>query len=176
MRFTLPRVLASLAALALVSMLAVGGTYATFSATPVTITSNAFATGELTMARSGTGVVFDVANAKIGEDAAGSVTIANTGTLAGAYTLATTATGALASSVRLKVYKDTDNDAASLLFDGTLAAAATAALDLGTFAAETGEHTFYFHVVLPSTGTEAGDNALQGKSAAATFTWKATQV
>ena len=36
-------------------------------------------------------------------------------------------------------------------------------------------HTFYFHVSLPTTGSDAGDNALQGKSAGASFTWSATQ-
>jgi hypothetical protein len=177
MRFNLPKVLASLAALAAVSAVAVGGTYANFTATPVTISSNAFATGSLTMSRSGTGVVFDVSDAKIGQDATGSVTINNTGTLEGAYTLEGTPAGALASSLNFKLYKDNDGVAGSLLYDGTLADIATAfPLDLGTFAASTGSHTFYFHVSLPTTGSDAGDNALQGKSGSASFTWKATQV
>ena len=49
-------------------------------------------------------------------------------------------------------------------------------VDLGAFAADGGAHTFYFHVSLPSTGSDAGDNLLQGKSASASFTWSATQV
>jgi hypothetical protein len=156
-------------------MLAIGGTYANFSATPVTISSNAFATGELTMTRSGSGVVFDLSNAKIGQEAAGSVTIDNTGTLEGAYTLEGAVAGSLAPSLQLRIYKNTDNAAGSLLYSGTLAGF-TSALDLGKLAAKTGSATFYFHVTLPSTGSDAGDNALQGKSASVSFTWKATQV
>jgi predicted ribosomally synthesized peptide with SipW-like signal peptide len=175
MRFPLMKVLATLAALAAVSMLAIGGTYANFSATPVTISSNAFATGELTMARSGSGVVFDLSNAKIGEEATGSVTIENTGTLEGAYSLEGAVAGSLAPSLQLKIYKNTDNAAGSLLYSGTLAGF-TSAVDLGRLAAKTGSATYYFHVTLPSTGSDAGDNALQGKSASVSFTWKATQV
>jgi spore coat-associated protein N len=173
--FPLMKVLATLAAFGAVSALAVGGTYANFSATPVTISSNAFATGELTMTRSGSGVVFDLSNAQIGQEATGAVTINNTGTLAGAYSLEGTVAGSLASSLQLKIYKNTDNAAGSLLYSGTLAGF-TSAVDLGTLAAKTGTATFYFHVTLPSTGSDAGDNALQGKSANVSFTWKATQV
>lgn len=177
MRFTLPKVLATLAALAAVSVLAVGGTYANFTATPVSISSNAFTTGSLTMTRSGSGVIFDLAEAKIGQEATGSVTINNTGTLPGAYTLEGSSSGALAPSLNLKIYKDTDNQASSKIYDGTLAAIATAfPLSLGTFAATSGTHTYYFHVTIPTTGSDAGDNALQGKAASASFTWKATQV
>jgi hypothetical protein len=174
MRSPFTKVLATIAALAAVSMLAIGGTYANFSATPVTISNNAFATGALTMARTGSGVLFDLSNAKIGQEATGSVTINNTGTLAGAYTLSGTPSGALASSLKLKIYKNADNTG-SPIYDGTLAGF-TSSLDLGTFAASTGTATFYFHVTLPTTGTDAGDNALQGKSAAVSFTWNATQV
>jgi hypothetical protein len=46
---------------------------------------------------------------------------------------------------------------------------------LGTFAANGDAHTFYFHVSLPSTGSNAGDNALQGLSASEDFTWSAVQ-
>jgi camelysin-like metallo-endopeptidase len=175
MRSPLTKILATLAALAAVSVLAIGGTYANFSATPVTISNNAFATGALTMSRTGNGVLFDLSNAKIAQEATGSVTINNTGSLAGAYTLQGTPSGALASSLQLKIYKNTDNQAGSLLYSGTLAGF-TSSLDLGTLAATTGTATFYIHVTLPSTGTDAGDNALQGKSAAVSFTWNATQV
>ena len=175
MRFPLTKVLATLAALAAFSVLAIGGTYANFSATPVTIENNAFATGDLTMARSGSGIVFDLSNAKIGQEATGSVTISNTGTLEGAYSLQGTPAGTLASALNLKIYKNTDNVAGALLYNGTLAAF-TSSVDLGKLAAKTGTATFYFHVTLPTTGTDAGDNALQGKSASVSFTWKATQV
>ena len=51
----------------------------------------------------------------------------------------------------------------------------TFSASLGTFAPTNGAHTFYFHVSLPSTGSDAGDNALQGLSADESFTWSAVQ-
>ena len=151
---------------------AVGGTFANFTASPTTIASNAFASGSLTMSRSGSGAIFSATAMKIGDTATGSVTITNTGTLPGAYTLAGSSSGssALSSQLNLKVYKDVDGVGA--LYDGSLGAVSSAAL--GTFAA--GEaHTFYFHVTFPTTGTDAGDNVLQGLAASTTFTWSATQ-
>jgi spore coat-associated protein N len=110
---------------------------------------------------------------KIGDTATGSVTITNTGTLAGAYTLSGSSSGssALSSQLNLKVYKDVDGGTA--LYDGSLGGFSSVAL--GTFAANGDAHTFYFHVSFPSTGSDAGDNALQGLSASETFTWSATQ-
>jgi spore coat-associated protein N len=161
------------AAVSAVSIAAAGGTYANFTATPVTISHNAFAAGTLEMDRSGSGAVFTAANMAIGDDATGSVTITNSGSLAGEYSLAGSATGDLAPKLELEIYKDNDGQAASKLYDGALNGLSS--VDLGTFAADGGSHTFYFHVSLPSTGTDAGDNALQGKSAGASFTWSATQ-
>jgi len=109
---------------------------------------------------------------KIGDSVTGTVTITNTGTLAGVYSLSGSTTGSapLASQLNLKVYKDVDGGTA--LYDGSLGAVSSAAL--GTFAA--GEaHTFYFHVTFPTTGTDAGDNVLQGLATSTTFTWSATQ-
>jgi len=68
------------------------------------------------------------------------------------------------------VYKDVDGVGA--LYDGSLGAVSSAAL--GTFAAGDA-HTFYFHITFPTTGTDAGDNVLQGLAASTTFTWSATQ-
>ena len=166
------KILLSLAVTAVVTVAAVGGTFANFSATPTTIASNAFASGTLTMSRSGSGAIFSSAAMKIGETATGSVTITNTGSLAGAYTLSGTSSGsaALAGQLHLALYKDVDGGTA--IYNGPLG---TFSASLGTFAADGGAHTFYFHVSLPSTGTDAGDNALQGLSADETFTWSATQ-
>ena len=50
------------AAISVVSIAAAGGTYANFTATPVTISSNAFAAGTLEMSRSGSGAIFSAAN------------------------------------------------------------------------------------------------------------------
>ncbi|MFL5917531.1 MAG: TasA family protein [Gaiellaceae bacterium] len=168
----LTKILLSLAAIAVVAVAAVGGTFANFTATPTTISSNAFASGTLTMSRSGTGAIFSSASMKIGDTATGSVTITNTGTLMGAYTLTGTGSGnaALANQLHLTLYKDVDGGTA--IYDGSLGSLSAA---LGTFAASGGSHTYYFHVSLPSTGSDAGDNALQGLSASEDFTWSATQ-
>jgi spore coat-associated protein N len=163
----------SLAAISVVSIGAAGGTWANFTATPVTISSNAFAAGTLTMSRSGSGAIFNASGMKIGEDATGSVTITNTGSIAGDYSLAGSASGSLAGSLKLVIYKDNDGVAGAKIYDGTLAGLGSVAL--GQFAANGDAHSFYFHVSLPSTGSDAGDNALQGQSADASFTWSATQ-
>jgi hypothetical protein len=169
------KILATVAAVGTVSVAAVGGTYANFSATPTTISNNAFTSGSLTMSRSGSGAMFSLAAAKIGDEATGSVTITNTGNLAGVYTLdgATTGSAALAGQLNMKIYKDNDGQAASKIYDGALSAFSSTSL--GTFTASGGAHTYYFHVSLPTTGTDAGDNAFQGLSASASFTWSATQ-
>jgi len=161
------------AAVSVVSIAAAGGTYANFTATPVTISSNAFAAGTLEMSRSGSGAIFSAANMVVDQEATGSVTITNSGSLAGDYTLAGSASGDLAPSLDLVVYKDSDGVAGAKIYDGSLDGLSS--VSLGTFAAGGGAHTFYFHVVLPTTGSDAGDNALQGKSAGASFTWSATQ-
>jgi spore coat-associated protein N len=168
----LTKILLSLAAISVVAVAAVGGTFANFTATPTTISSNAFASGSLTMTRSGSGAIFSSAAMKIGDTATGSVTITNTGTLAGSYTLTGSSSGsaALASQLHLTLYKDVDGGTA--IYDGSLGSLSA---PLGTFAASGGAHTFYFHVSLPSTGSDAGDNALQGLSADESFTWSAVQ-
>jgi spore coat-associated protein N len=169
----LSKILLSLAAVSVVTVAAVGGTFANFTASPTTIASNAFASGSLTMSRSGSGAIFSASAMKIGDTATGSVTITNTGTLAGAYSLAGSSSGSsvLSNQLNLKVYKDVDGGTA--LYDGSLGGFSSVAL--GTFAANGDSHTFYFHVSFPTTGTDAGDNALQGLSASTTFTWSATQ-
>ena len=172
-KLTFQKILLSAAAVAVVSVGAIGGTFANFTATPTSISSNAFATGSLAMSRSGSGAIFSLSAMKIGDTASGSVTITNTGTLAGAYTLAGSNSGSatLAGQVQLTVYKDVDGGTA--LYSGTLAGFSSASL--GTFAASGDAHTFYFHVSLPSAGSDTADNLLQGLSASESFTWTATQ-
>jgi spore coat-associated protein N len=168
----LSKILFSLAAVSVVAVAAVGGTFANFTATPTTISSNAFASGSLTMSRSGSGAIFSASAMKIGDTATGSVSITNTGTLAGAYTLtgASSGSAALAAQLHLTLYKDVDGGTA--IYDGSLGSFSAS---LGTFAASGGAHTFYFHVSLPTTGSDAGDNVLQGLSASEDFTWSASQ-
>jgi hypothetical protein len=168
------KVALTVAAISAVSVAAIGGTYANFTATPTTISSNAFAAGTLQMSRSGSGAIFSAAALKIGDTATGSVAITNTGSLAGVYTLdgAISGNAVLANQLALKIYKDADATGTPI-YDGALSGVSS--LALGTFAASGGAHTYYFHVSFPSTGTDAGDNALQGLSTSATFTWSATQ-
>jgi len=172
-KLPLSKILLSLAAVSVVTVAAVGGTFANFTATPTTIASNAFASGSLTMSRSGSGAIFSASAMKIGDTATGSVTITNTGSLSGAYSLAGSSSGssALSSQLNLKLYKDVDGGTA--IYDGSLGGFSSVAL--GTFAASGDSHTFYFHVSFPTTGSDTGDNALQGLSASTTFTWSATQ-
>jgi len=162
------------AALVAVTAMAVGGTYANFTATPTTVTSNAFTSGVLTMSRSGSGAILNASAMKIGDSATGSITITNTGSLAGVYSLAASTTGssALAGQLQLKIYADTDNTG-TVVYSGALSGLSS--VSLGTFAASGDAHTYYFHVSLPTTGSDAGDNAFQGLSASSTFTWSATQ-
>jgi hypothetical protein len=170
----LTKILLSLAALGAVSVAVIGGTFANFSATPTSISSNAFATGTLTMARSGSGAIFNASAMKIGQEATGSVTIQNTGTLAGVYTLdgSTSGDAGLISKLHLTVYKDTDGSGTPV-YDGGFGGVSSVAL--GTFTASGGQHTYYFHVSLPTTGSDASDNLLQGLAASESFTWSATQ-
>src|SRR5205807_8348688 len=65
----LTKILLTLAAVAVVAVAAVGGTFANFTATPTSIASNAFAAGTLTMNRSGSGAIFSSAAMKIGDTA-----------------------------------------------------------------------------------------------------------
>ena len=134
------KILLSVAAAAVVSVAALGGTFANFTATPTSIANNSFATGVLTMSRSGSGAILSASGMKIGDTVNGSVTITNTGTLAGSYTLS-----------------------------------GFSSASLGTFAANGDAHTFYFHVSLPSAGSDTADNAFQGLSTSESFTWSATQ-
>jgi spore coat-associated protein N len=168
------KILLTLAAVGAVSVATLAGTYANFTATPTTISSNALTAGSLTMSRSGSGAVFTASAMKIGDSASGSVTITNTGSLAGVYTLdgAESGSASMGSDLQLTIYKDQDNQGTPI-YSGSLSGLGS--VNLGTFAANGDAHTFYFHVSLPSTGSASGDNALQGLSATESFSWNATQ-
>src|SRR5688500_6559043 len=99
----------SVLAVGVISAGALGGTYANFTATPVTIASNAFATGTLSIGRSGSGAIFNVSAQKIGQEATGTLTITNTGTIDGVFTGTASSTGTLAPSIKLVIYRDNDN-------------------------------------------------------------------
>lgn len=128
--------------------------------------------GTLAISSSRTGAILSSTGLKPGQTVNGSITIANTGTLAGRYTLSGAATGSaeLAGRLQLVVYKDADGAEGAKLYEGSLGAFRS--VELGTFAARGESHTFHFHVSLP---TSTSDNALQGLAASASFTWSAVQ-
>lgn len=153
----------------------VAGTYANFTATPTTISSNAFATGTVKMSADKSSAIFNAANAKVGGSAVGTVTITNTGSLDAIYTLTGAFSGSqtLGADVNLKVYKDDTAMAGTPLYDGPLGSFTTAAL--GTFTANGDKHTFTFKATLPTQGTDTADNLLQGLAGSVDLTWSAVQ-
>ena len=171
---TLNKILLTVAAVGGISAATIAGTYANFTATPTTISNNAVTSGSVTMSRSGSGAVFSASAMKIGDTSNGSITITNTGSLAAVYSLDGSLSGssALGNQLTLKIYKDADNTG-SPIYNGTLAGLGS--ISLGTFSASGDAHTYYFHVSLPTTGADAGDNAFQGLSATESLTWSATQ-
>jgi hypothetical protein len=120
--------------------------------------------GSVSVSRSGSGPVFDLAGLAPGHDTSGNVRIANAGSGPGNFVLSAAVSGdpKLASSLVLTVADETGHVA----YRGSLAGLSSETL--GTFApAET--HTYKLSVALPG---RAG-NELQGLSAGASFTWSA---
>jgi hypothetical protein len=120
--------------------------------------------GSVSVSRSGSGPVFDLAGLAPGHDTSGNVRIANAGSGPGNFVLSAAVSGdpKLASSLVLTVADETGHVA----YRGSLGGLSSETL--GTFApAET--HTYKLSVALPGT---AG-NELQGLSAGASFTWSA---
>src|SRR2546423_10474134 len=146
------KILLSVGAVAVVAVAAVGGTFANFTATPTSIASNAFASGSLSMTRSGSGAIFSASAMKIGDSATGSVTISNTGSLAGAYTLAGSSSGSavLSNQLTLKIYADVDNSGTPA-YDGSLGGFSSASPR--TFAARPRSPTYHIHPHPPHTRT-----------------------
>jgi spore coat-associated protein N len=120
--------------------------------------------GSVTVGRSGSGPVFDLAGLAPGHDASGSVRIANAGSAPGTFVLQAAVSGdaKLASSLVLTVADETGR----IAYRGPLTGLSGEAL--GTFAPAEA-HTYRLSVTLPGT---AG-NELQGLSAGASFTWSA---
>lgn len=150
------------------------GSGATF--TSQTDSATSFTTGTLKQTNStgNNGAIFSATNMKPGDTATGTVTITNTGSLAQSFTLDEStvvnnlgATAQGAENLSLKVVAD--GDTTHPLYNGDFSSLGS--IPLGTFAANTGSHTYTFTVTLdPSTG-----NAFQNKDASATFTWNGTQ-
>jgi spore coat-associated protein N len=161
-----------------------GADFTASSANP----SNTFTTGTLTMSNSAdNAAVLTASNLRPGNSATGTVDIANTGSLSGAFTLTkssvTDTDSANPLSGKLNVVVDdcgafsgstapTCGDVDDVnKYSGTLADMSTSGHGvnaLGTFAGND-KHRYQFRVTLD---TSAG-NAYQGDSSTAAFTWNA---
>jgi hypothetical protein len=181
------RVLGALACLLLAAGLAIGSgaDFTSATANP----SNTFSTGTLSQTNSKNGAaILTASNMKPGDSATGSVTITNTGSIAGTFSLSksnltdpVTGTGGvkLSDQLDLKIEDTTGNPATPpVVYSGKLSAMGTIALDYdpstGTqdpFAASGGARTYKFTVTLPS----STGNSYQGTSTSVEYDWTATQ-
>ena len=137
-----------------------------------TNTANSFATGTLTQSNSKpNAAIFSLNNLKPGDSLVGTVTIANTGTLASTFTLTEDATNGFVNKDNLELRITTAADLSSTVWEGTFGELTTAGpLALGDFAA--GESREYIFTV---TLDPSADNTEQGKSASASYAWDAIQ-
>jgi hypothetical protein len=177
---TSKKLLVTLLALSAIAVAAVGASFSSFTASPLQIESQAFANGSLSIGADKTSAIFSISNAVIGSEATGSVTIADTGSIPAHFTMTGSvdagSDASLAGDLTMTIYQDTDLSAAKIVYQGPVSQFTT--LDLGTFQPKNqagDRHTYYFHVLLPTTGTDSGDNALQGKTVSSTFGWNAAQ-
>jgi len=178
---TIPRkVLLTLVALSAIAIGAVGATFSSFTADPLQIQSQAFADGSLSIGADRTSAIFSIHDAIVGSEATGSVTIEDTGSIPAHFTMNGSvdagSSSSLASQLIMTIYQDQDATPAAIVYTGKVSAFST--LDLGTFQKQStpgDRHTYYFHVLLPSSGTNAGDNLFQGQTVNSTFTWNASQ-
>lgn len=178
---------ATLAALAM-SLAAVGlvvGSGADFTSATAN-PSNTFSSGTLSHTNSKSNAAILTASAmKPGGTATGSVTITNTGSLAGTFSLSKSnltnpvlGTGSERLSDQLDLLI---RDGSTTVYTGKLGAMGTIALDgdtvtagtqpFGASGSPTAAHTYDFTVTLPS----ATGNAYQGTSMSVQYDWSATQ-
>jgi spore coat-associated protein N len=153
-----------------------GATFTAQTANP----SNKFTAGTLSMSNSkDNAAILTASNMKPGDTATGSVDIANTGSVSGAFTLSKTAltnsdgSNPMANKLNLVVTDcgtdlDCSTGASSNVYTGTLAGIGTG-IALGNFGAGVG-HRYKFDVEFDSSATDA----YQGDNAEATFTWDAS--
>ena len=148
--------------------------------------TNTFSSGSLSHTNSkNNAAVLTAAGMKPGGTAAGSVTIANTGSLPGTFSLAkSNLTNPILGTGSEKLSDQLDlliKDGTTTVYTGKLGAMGTIALDGDTAAAgiqqfaaaggPTATHTYDFTVTLPL----ATGNAYQGTSTAVQYDWTATQ-
>lgn len=163
-----------------IAIAAVGASYSSFTAAPLKIQSQAFSDGAVSIGADRTSAIFSIHDAIVGSEATGSVTIEDTGSIPAHFTMTGSvdagSSAALADALTMKIYQDVDASTPALIYNGTVAAFTS--LDLGVFQKMNtagDRHTYFFHVLLPTTGTDTGDNALQGLTVNSTFSWNAVQ-
>jgi hypothetical protein len=116
-------------------------------------------------------LAIDAKRLRIGVPVTQSLTIANQGSLPATYRLKARVAGDLRLAGRLSVVATRRSDGATI-FSGPITGLER--FDLGRFGAGQQE-TLRLRVILTSTGTDKGDNVLQGRSSSVAFTWTATQ-
>jgi hypothetical protein len=102
-----------------------------------------------------------------------SITITNSGSQDGVYTLSAGVVGdeKLLSRLRLTIVRSAPH-AGATLYSGSLGSLRS--LDLGRFGPGEAQK-LSFRLTFPSSGSDTGDNALQGLAAGARFSWSAVQ-
>lgn len=182
------KVLLSLGVVAAIGTAGAAGTFSSFTST-ASNGGNAFTAGTVAIAldhQATNDPVVSLGNMAIGDSTSNSLKITNNGTLPASYKLTGSLSGsnasALGDALHITVYEDTDNTGTKVVNDQTLNQfnAAQASLNGGSVFAKHGasgdNHTYYMHISLPSTGSDTGDNVLQGFGPATeTFTVNAVQ-
>lgn len=174
------KLLITLLAISAIAVAAVGASFSSFTAAPLTIQSQSFANGALSIGHSSTDAVFSIHDAIVGSEATGSIQILDTGSIPAKFTMTGSviagSSATLPGQLTMTIYQDADSTGTPV-YSGTLAAFSS--LDLGTYqkAGTVGldRHTYYFHVLLPTTGSDSGDNALQSQTVNYTLSWNAVQ-
>lgn len=166
----------ALLAVAGATVMGSGAYFTASSANP----ANVFTAGVLSHSNSKSGsAILTASNMKPGDQVSGTVTIRNTGSLAGSFSLAATNLtdtpgsngGKLSDVLQIKI--ECEGEA---LYQGPINAIPT--LDAGNYAPGD-EHTYTFTVTFPDGGnpggTTTGDNRYQGSSMSIDFVWTAMQ-
>lgn len=147
------------------------GSGASFSSQTVN-PENTFTSGTLLQTNSKNGVaIVTGANLKPGDVKTGTVTIANTGTLAGDFTLVERdrSNPFTDGQLELKIDDVTNPAAPAAVYSGDLGEIATAGITLGRYAAQGDSRTYRFTVTLK----QSAPNADQGKTATAAYEFNA---
>ncbi len=179
-KLTLGALAVSLAAVGLV--VGSGADFTSATANP----SNTFTSGSLSHTNSrNNAAILTASGMKPGGTATGSVTITNTGSLAGTFSLSkSNLTNPILGTGSERLSDQLDlviRDGSTTVYSGKLGAMGTIALDgdtvaagtqqFGAAASPTAAHTYDFTVTLPAATT----NAYQGTSMSVQYDWSATQ-